>query len=292
VLQRLEALSSRFAGEGLAIYARKTGQAHVDAKDGWLTICRQLHAAAGLPAMEAELSEPWSREAKAVLPSSSPQLHANAIWGPVVAFCVLHGMAQTIGDKETGVTALALFDRLRLREPLARAFSLAGEISEDGWRAAARVRLAFLGLTLTPAKPVKAAVQDESAGFPRAFWEDGDARWLLKVHEAAGEWYFNKELHQQLLWWAQLPDLLQLASQASAPLPAASANAGSLSTAPAVTAEKTARRPAARLTPSIKAIEQRVQEASEQAEEDGYRIGKKKDTAAKPAKREKGALAK
>jgi hypothetical protein len=261
----------RFAGEGLAIYSRKTGQPHVDANDAWLAICSQLHAAAGLPGMETEFSEPWSSEAKAVLPSSSSKLHAQATWGPVLAFCVIEGMARSIGGKDTAATALALFERLRLREPLARAFSLGAEITEDGWRAAARVRLAFLELTLTPAKPVKGVAEDVFAGLPRGIWDDANARWLLAVNEADGEWYFNKELHEQMLWWMQLPDLLAT----KAPAPAKNAKS----------APKSALK-------SIAAIEQGVEEGCEQAEESGYRIGKKKEAAAKPAKREKGALAK
>ena len=77
------------------------------------------------------------------------------------------------------------------------------------------------------------------------------------MNEAAGEWYFNKELHQQMLWWVQLPDLLELAA-------AGRRHAG-----------KDAGQPRSQ---SIKAIERRaVQEACEQAEEAGYRIGKKKE---------------
>ena len=71
-----------------------------------------------------------------------------------------------------------------------------------------------------PAKPVK-GTDDAFAGFPAELWDDGDARWLLKVNEAAGEWYFNKELHQQMLWWVQLPDLLQLAAAPPRRRPAA-----------------------------------------------------------------------
>jgi hypothetical protein len=97
------------------------------------------------------------------------------------------------------------------------------------------------------------------------------------VNESGGEWYFNKELHEQFLWWAQLPDLLRIAAPAEAP--------------PA-TAEKKPRPAASRSTQSIKTIEQRVQDAIEQAEEAGFRVGKKTEAAAKPAKREKGALAK
>ena len=163
--------------------------------------------------METEFSEPWSREARMVLPSSSPQLHPSVVWGPVLGVrCSRRVWREAIGGKDTAATALALFDRLRLREPLARAFSVGGEITEDGWRAAARVRLAFLDQTLTPAKPAKAAQRKPFAGLPREIWDDGDARWLLKVNESGGEWYFNKELHQQILWWMQLPDLLQLAA--------------------------------------------------------------------------------
>jgi hypothetical protein len=137
--------------------------------------------------------------------------------------------------------------------------------------------LAFLYQTLTPARIVKTAVDDAFAGFPRAFWDDGDARWLLKVHDAAGEWYFNKELHQQILWWVQLPGLLQLAAPAEA-----------LSAAPG----KKTRPPATRLTPSLKIIVQGVHDACEEAEEAGFSIGKKKVVKEKPVKREGKALAK
>ena len=95
-----------------------------------------------------------------MLPSNSSALHPGVVWGPVLAYVVLQGIAQSLGAKETEATALALFDRLRLREPLARAFSGGGEITEDGWRAAARVRLAFLGQTLIPAKPAKAGAEE------------------------------------------------------------------------------------------------------------------------------------
>ena len=62
--------------------------------------------------------------------------------------------------------------------------------------------------------------------------------------------------------------------------------------APPATAEKKPRPAASRSIQSIKTIEQRVQDAIEQAEEAGFRVGKKTEATAKPAKREKGALAK
>ena len=109
------------------------------------------------------------------------------------------------------------------------------------------------------------------AGLPRAIWDDDNARWLLNVNEAGGEFYFNKELHEQMLWWMQLPDLLAT----KAPAPPKSAK----------TAPKSALK-------SIGAIEQAVEEACAQAEESGYRIGKRKEPTAKPAKAKKEALAK
>ena len=112
---------------------------------------------------------------------------------------------------------------------------------------------------LTPAKPAKAAAEEAFAGFPREFWDDGDARWLLKVNESAGEWYFNKELHQQILWWAQLPDLLQLAAP-----PGAAGHAGKEG------------KPAARPVHRSKTIEQRVEDACEQAEEAGFRVARRR----------------
>jgi hypothetical protein len=278
LMQRVEALSLRFATEAFSIYARKTGSAvALDEKDIWLSICRQYHALLGLPAIESEFPEPWSHEAKMVLPSGDLPLHPSVIWGPAFGYAVLAGMAEAIGGKDTVATALALFDRLRLRHAFARVFSAGDAVTEDGWRTAARIRLGFLYQTQIAAKPAKGAGGDAFAGFAREFWDDGDARWLLRVNESAGEWYFNKELHQQILWWTQLPDLLRLSARAEA--------------APG-TADKKPRQGAVRSTPSIKTIEQKLQEAFEQAEEAGFRIPKKEEPARKPAKREKSALAK
>jgi glycosidase len=278
LMQRVETLSLRFATEALGIYARKTGSAvAVDEKSLWLSICRQFHAVVGLPGSESEFPGPWSHQAKMVLPSDDPPLHPSVIWGPALGYAVLAGMAEAVGGTDTAATALGLFDRLRLRHAFARTFSVGDQITDDGWRAAARIRLAFLYQTLITAKPVKGAAEEGFAGFPRQIWDDADARWLLSVNESAGEWYFNKELHQQILWWTRLPDLLRLTAPAAAE--------------PAI-ADKKTRKPVAPSTPSISAIEQKLQDALEQAEEAGFRIPKKEEPAPKPAKREKSALAK
>jgi glycosidase len=282
LMERIEALSWRFSSEAFAIYSRKTGTpVQVNEKDLWLPICRQVHAVRNLANMEAEFSEPWSREARMVLPSTTSELHPSAVWGPVLGFALLQGMAEALGGKVTAATALALFDRLRLREAFARAFVGGGEITQDGWRAAARIRLAFLAQTLAPAKKTQ---EEVFAGLPWELWKDGDARWLLQVNESGGEGeeYFNKELHEQMLWWLQMPVLLELAATAPVPEPVNDGTA----------AEKKARRSPARPVPSTEMIEEKVKQGSEQAEESGFRLAKKKEAAVKPAKKEKGALAK
>jgi Alpha amylase, catalytic domain len=288
LFQTIQSLSAHVAGEGLAIYARKTGsQFHFDPKSFWMELCPLIQAAAGLPALEAEFAEPWSSEAKRVLPSTNPEIHTSEIWGPVLAYALLQAMAQATGDKDTASTALALFDRLRLREPLARAFSAGVEIHEDGWRGAARVRLAYLAQTLASAKTTKATVADSFAGLPRGLWDDDNARWLLQLHEVAGTWYFNKELHEQMVWWMQLPGLLQLGG--------AELTSGATDGALPV-AKKGTRKPAPPPGQSIETIEERVLDASEQAEDAGYQLAiakaAKREKIAKPAKREKGAVAK
>jgi glycosidase len=271
LMERVESLSWAFANEAMAIYERKTGTAvKVNEQDLWLAVCRRVHAAKNLPAVESGFSEPWPREAGMVLPSAGSELHMSVTWAPVFGVAVLQGLADAIGGKETAATALALFDRLRLREAFARAFCGGGEVTQDGWRAAARVRLTLLMQTIAPTKKAEG---DLFAGLPWEVWDDDDARWLMKVHESAGEDYFNKELHEQMLWWSQLPALLELA-------------------AASLTPEKKAQRSSVAPTKSIGLIEERVQEASEQAEEVGFRLAKKKEAAIKPAKKETGALAK
>jgi hypothetical protein len=275
-MQRVETLSLRFATEALAIYARKTGTSSAAGeKDLWLSICRQYHAVIGLPAIEREFPEPWSQEAKMVLPSEDPPLHPGVIWGPAFAYAVLAGTAEALGGKDAAATALGLFDRLRLRHAFARAFSVGDQVTEDGWRAAARIRLAFFCQTLASVKPTKVAGEEAFAGFARAVWDEPDVRWLLQANESAGEWYFNKELHQQILWWTELPGLLR-----TVPSPEPAAN------------NKKTGRAAAPAVPSIKTIDQKLQDAFEQAEEAGFRIPKKEEPAPKAAKREKSVLAK
>ena len=280
LMQRIEALSWRFASEAFAIYSRKTGTPiQVSEKDLWQVICRQVHAVKNLANLEAEFSEPWSREARKILPSTNSELHPSAVWGPVLGFALLQGVAEAIGGKDTAATALGLFDRLRLRESFARAYVGGGEITQDAWRAAARIRLAFLAQTFAPAKK---AQEDVFAGLPAELWKDGDARWLLQVNESGGEEYFNKELHEQMLWWLQLPVLLELAVAAPVPEPVVAGPA----------AGKKPRRSPARPVASTGNDRREGQAGQPAGGRSRFPPGKEKEAAVKPPKKEKGALAK
>ena len=97
--------------------------------------------------------------------------------------------------------AIKVFDRLRLRNAFAEAFGHLGMEGEDAWRAAARIRVAFLPET----DGSKSAAHDVTSGW----WSDPDVRWLTGLHETADGWYFNQESYEQMLWWSALPELVK-----------------------------------------------------------------------------------
>lgn len=138
------------------------------------------------------------------------------VWASALGWCLISASAEAIvgawpegapGGPVPDVNAISLeiFDRLRLRETLARAASpqggSEGGSTDVGWRAAARLRLAFL------AAADAAGDSGLTAGIPARVWSDGDGIWLLGVHQVEGETYFNRELHEQMVWWMQFPAL-------------------------------------------------------------------------------------
>ena len=58
-----------------------------------------------------------------------------------------------------------------------------------------------------PALPKAAA---SSTTETEGWWSDADVRWLTGLHESAEGWYFNKESHQQMVWWSTLPELVKI----------------------------------------------------------------------------------
>jgi hypothetical protein len=118
------------------------------------TFTQLLRAAAHMPSVEALFPAPWTAAARRMLPSPSPQLTATEMWGPVLAWCVLQWLAESMSAAQTAIAqpgaarteriALDLFDRLRLREPFGHAFTALGFKGEEAWRAAARIKVLLL----------------------------------------------------------------------------------------------------------------------------------------------------
>jgi hypothetical protein len=229
-----------------------------------------------IPSMEALFPKPWTPAARRILPSASPQLTATAIWGPILGWCVLELLADSINVREPELAALDLFDRLRLREPFAQAFASLGFEGEESWRVAARIKVVLLAgagvgkeepsVAEVPEQkpPVKTAAKPETktsaptgpaaakapalvfeaekVALSPALWHDPDVRWLTGLHEAEGHFYLIREQYEELLWWLLMPSLLGLAAQ------------------PAPTAE------------SIANLSKTVSEALATVEEAGYRM--------------------
>ncbi|MGP8176293.1 MAG: alpha-amylase family glycosyl hydrolase [Terracidiphilus sp.] len=204
----------------------------------------RLRGAMRIPAIEALFPVPWTVAARRVLPSPSPQFTATAMWGPVLGWCVLQLLAESIDAESPERAALDLFDRLRLREPFAQAFAALGFEGEEGWRVAARIKIVLLtGAGVGKKEESTASVESEAAGKTTAteaelaaaaptsgepaaagdervalapdLWFDPDVRWLTGVHEAEGHAYLVRELYEELLWWLLMPSLLRLGCEAA-----------------------------------------------------------------------------
>jgi glycosidase len=134
------AYASRLSQEG-----QPAGIAHPAKMASLAPVFRErLRAAMRIPAIEALFPAPWTVAARRVLPSPSPQFTATAMWGPVLGWCVLELLAESIDAENPQQVALDLFDRLRLREPFAQAFGILGFEGEESWRVAARIKVVLL----------------------------------------------------------------------------------------------------------------------------------------------------
>jgi glycosidase len=230
--------------QALPAYARFSGtrvSAFAAQPESMATVFRTLlRAATRLPALEDLFPAKWTSPARRVLPNATPQIPSTALWGPVLAWCVLQVLAEAVDAENWDRVAPDLFDRLRLREPLAQAFHALGLEGENGWRGAARVKAlllthsnaAMLGREqsgkATPesaAKPTdtqparktpETMTQPASNALlvPPSLWEDPDICWLTGAHMAGDHTYLVREPYEELLWWLALPRLLRLAESA------------------------------------------------------------------------------
>ncbi|MGA3133465.1 MAG: alpha-amylase family glycosyl hydrolase [Terracidiphilus sp.] len=210
-----------------------------------------LRAAMHIPGVESLFPSPWTAAARRVLPSPSPQLTATEMWSPVLAWCVLRWLAESIDSTHPERTALDLFDRLRLRETFGHAFTALGFQGEEPWRVAARIKVLLLTSTgagepqetaavdevestwesMNKLEPTVSSTKDvdaekgeaktalqpeqEQRALAPVLWLDPDVRWLCGVHEAEGHFYLIREQYEELRWWLLLPALLHLAGEAA-----------------------------------------------------------------------------
>jgi hypothetical protein len=125
---------------------------------------RRLLAAMRIPVIEAAFSQPWTAAARRVLPSPSPQFTATAMWGPLLGWCALELLAESIDAENPEKMALDLFDRLRLREPFGQAFGALGFEGEEAWRVAARIKVVLLSEAGIGKAEASASATESSSG--------------------------------------------------------------------------------------------------------------------------------
>jgi glycosidase len=228
----------------LPAYARFAGTRPVYSAtqpDAMAAVFRKLlRAATRLPAMEGLFAEKWNDSARRVLPNEHPQVPSTGLWGPVLAWCVLEVLAEAIDPENWNQVAVDLFERLRLREPLANAFQALGLEGENGWRGAARVKAlllvqkeaaatnkagaqaaAAMEPASTPVQPQSSEPKPEPEAYqlvvPKNLWGDPDVCWLTGAHVADQHTYLVREPYAELLWWFMLPQLLRLAESPGPP---------------------------------------------------------------------------
>jgi glycosidase len=241
-----------------------------------------LRAAMRMPQVEALFPAPWTTAARRMLPSPSPEVTATEMWGPVLAWSLIQLLAGGIDKEHTETAALDIFDRLRLREPLGRAFAALGFEGEEAWRAAARIKVLLLvkagigkeqeaaSVVKASFKPMKTTAKQETnpempspldgkVAIAPALWLDPDVSWLCGVHEAEGHTYLIREQYEELLWWLLMPSLLRLAGEI-APSRLAVAELSETVAAALATAEAAGYRVDKLLDPSETKVEAKIEE--------------------------------
>jgi hypothetical protein len=192
---------------------------------------REMEAALHIPELEGRFAAGWPAAAKEVLPAlGTPIEKAIAIWGTVLAWSVMHAIGAFLRPSDPNRGAAKAFEGLRLREPMAEAFSQLGWHDEKRWQAAARVRASFAHAYaedgLRPVAPPSMTVPAtrkpnlRAAGSPFSWLHDPDVAWLIGVHRYQDAQYFVKEPFERFLWWMTLPALLRIAEDSTTAQPA------------------------------------------------------------------------
>jgi hypothetical protein len=164
---------------------------------------QKLKAASRIQAIERLFSKSWSTQACGVLPSRSGTGN-HAQWATLVAWAAIDALGHFLDPAAPEQASTKLLDALKLKNPMAQAFSQFGLEGEDRWRAAARVRAVFANEAWLPGAR-------RSARSPYSWLHDDDVAWLINVHDYEGVRYFNKEMYECLLWWMAVPALARIA---------------------------------------------------------------------------------
>ncbi|MBM3221515.1 MAG: alpha-amylase [Candidatus Rokubacteria bacterium] len=173
----------------------------------------RLEAAFAFGALEEQFASPWPRGVRALLAAEG-----TGTLGAIVAWATLEALGRAADPAHPEEAAGRMFESVRLRGVVAEALGALGVEGEDRWRAAARVRLAFVHAPSAPtAAAPKTATAAVTTGPPDALdvLTDPDAAWLVGVNEYDGVRYFVKEPFESLVWWLALPALLTLGAEKS-----------------------------------------------------------------------------
>ncbi len=172
-----------------------------------------------LPQAESLFPDLWPAAARRVLPSESPQVAGGALWAPVLAWCAVTLLSESLRPEDVPekdrITSADLFETLRLRQPVAEVFEEFGLNGQHSWRAAAQVRLALMPeihAVRTGARQAKPGERRTAVvmGLPAALWRDPEVQWLIGWNEWQGHTYVSKDAYEELLWWIHLPRLCRL----------------------------------------------------------------------------------
>ena len=160
----------------------------------------RVNAALKLPALCKDAAARWPAEAHAVLPlSDGPYPQTVTVWSALLGWCAMEAIGRLQDPAKPEAAAAQLFDALRLRQPLAKAFAADAVPGEEDWRMAARLRASF--------------AHSSRANAPFSWIHDPDVAWVIGVHQHEGVSYLVKEHFERLLWWMAMPRLLEIAGQ-------------------------------------------------------------------------------
>ncbi len=161
---------------------------------------------ARLPLLARRFARPWPRTAQAVLPTDQSN---ERLWAPLVAWLLVDALASN------KLRAIESFEQLHLRAALAEIFRSLGIVGEDAWRAAARVRILLAHRESDEAASTSALAKEDLLASDE-FWADPDVRWLTALNESNGITYLNQECLEEMAWWLQVPQMVEIAADGDA----------------------------------------------------------------------------